>query len=105
MDKLEQARLDGIEAANNAKNLQELDAVRVNLLGKKGIFASFMQELSKLSAQERPERGALINQAKQAVVAAVEERRASIENAALQEKMIHETQHRKPYPGVPGYTP
>ncbi len=91
MDKLEQARLDGIEAANNAKNLQELDAVRVNLLGKKGIFASFMQELSKLSAQERPERGALINQAKQAVVAAVEERRASIENAALQEKLSKET--------------
>lgn len=36
MDKLEEAKLNGVAAANNAKDLQELDAVRVNFLGKKG---------------------------------------------------------------------
>ena len=91
MDKLEEAKLNGVNAANNAKDLQELDAVRVNFLGKKGEFAAFMQELGKLSAQERPVRGAIINEAKQAVVAAIEERRAQIENAALAEKLSKET--------------
>ena len=71
MDKLEEAKLNGVAAANNAKDLQELDAVRVNFLGKKGEFAAFMRELGKLSAQERPQRGAVINEAKQAVVEAV----------------------------------
>ena len=47
MDKLEEAKLNGVNAANNAKDLQELDAVRVNFLGKKGEFAAFMQELGK----------------------------------------------------------
>ena len=86
MDKLEEAKLNGVAAANNAKDLQELDAVGVNFLGKKGEFAAFMRELGKLSAQERPQRGAVINEAKQAVVEAVEARRAQIEKAALEEK-------------------
>ena len=91
MDKLEEAKLNGVAAANNAKDLQELDAVRVNFLGKKGEFAAFMRELGKLSAQERPQRGAVINEAKQAVVEAVEARRAQIEKAALEEKLSKET--------------
>ena len=90
MDKLEEAKLNGVAAANNAKDLQELDAVRVNFLGKKGEFAAFMRELGKLSAQERPQRGAVINEAKQAVVEAVEARRAQIEKAALEEKLSKE---------------
>ena len=94
MDKLEEAKLNGVAAANNAKDLQELDAVRVNFLGKKGEFAAFMRELGKLSAQERPQRGAVINEAKQAVVEAVEARKAQIEKAALEEKRSKETVER-----------
>lgn len=47
-----------------------------------------MRELGKLSAQERPQRGAVINEAKQAVVEAVEARRAQIEKAALEENYL-----------------
>lgn len=81
MDKLEEAKNNGVAAASNAQNLQELDAVRVNFLGKKGEFAAFMRELGKLSAEERPQRGAIINEAKQAVIAAIEARREAIESA------------------------
>ncbi len=91
MDKLEEAKLNGVAAANNAKDLQELDAVRVNFLGKKGEFAAFMMELGKLSKEERPQRGAVINEAKQAVVEAIEAKRAQIEKAALEEKLSKET--------------
>ena len=91
MDKLEEAKLSGVKAANEAQDLQQLDAIRVNFLGKKGQFASFMAELGKLSNEERPQRGAVINEAKQAVVAAIEERRAQIEKAALEEKLSKET--------------
>ena len=91
MDKLEEAKNNGVAAASNAQNLQELDAVRVNFLGKKGEFAAFMRELGKLSAAERPQRGAVINEAKQAVIAAVEARREAIEKAIMDEKLSSET--------------
>ncbi|MBO6257717.1 MAG: phenylalanine--tRNA ligase subunit alpha [Succinivibrio sp.] len=91
MDKLEEAKINGVAAAQKAANLQELDAVRVDYLGKKGLFSGFMRELGKLSAEERPQRGAVINLAKQAVVDAVEARRIAIEKAELEQKLSSET--------------
>lgn len=91
MDKLEEAKVNGIKAAETASDLQELDAVRVDYLGKKGLFSEFMRELGKLSKEERPARGAVINEAKQAVVAAVEARREAIERAELEKKLSSET--------------
>ena len=90
MDKLVEARENGVAAANGAQTLQELDTVRVNFLGKKGIFAQFMKELATLSAQERPQRGALVNENKQAVVNAIENRRIAIEKAVMDEKLAKE---------------
>lgn len=90
MDKLIQAKQEGIAAAEGVQNLQDLDAVRVTYLGKKGIFTEFMKELAALSAQERPQRGAVINEAKQEVVAAIEKRRAELEKAALDAKLAKE---------------
>ncbi len=90
MDRLEEAKANGIKAAQAASDLQELDTVRVEFLGKKGLFSEFMRELGKLSKEERPARGAVINEAKQAVVNAVEERREAIENAELLKKLSSE---------------
>lgn len=91
MDKLEEAKINGVAAAQKAANLQELDAIRVDYLGKKGLFSSFMRELGKLSAEERPQRGAVINLAKQAVVDAIEARKDAIEKAELEQKLSSET--------------
>lgn len=90
MDKLVQAKQDGIAAAQDVKNLQDLDAVRVNFLGKKGLFAEFMKELAKCDPAERPQRGAVINEAKQEVVAAIDKRRDELEKAALDAKLAEE---------------
>ena len=90
MDKLVEAKENGVNAAKGAKTLQELDTVRVNYLGKKGIFAQFMKELAALSAEERPQRGSLVNENKQAVIAAIEERRIAIEKAVMDEKLAKE---------------
>ena len=90
MDKLVQAKQEGIAAAAGVHSLQELDAVRVNYLGKKGLFAEFMKELAQLDASERPQRGAVINAAKQEVVAAIEARRVELETAQLNAKLAEE---------------
>ena len=90
MDKLTEAKERGIQAAAAAADLQDLDAVRVEYLGKKGIFADFMKELAALSKEERPARGAEINAVKQEVVAALEARREEIENRELNAKLASE---------------
>ncbi|MCR5536281.1 MAG: phenylalanine--tRNA ligase subunit alpha [Succinivibrio sp.] len=87
---LEEAKEAGIQAALKASNLQEIGAVKVEYLGKKGIFTAFMSELGKLSAEERPQRGAQINSARQAVIDALEQRRSALEQAELDERLAEE---------------
>ena len=70
-----------------AEELAALDAVRVAYLGKKGKLTEQLKSLGKLSAEERPAAGQAINQAKQAVQAAIEARRQALEDAALAEQL------------------
>lgn len=84
-----------IEAAlaevEQATALRELDEVRVKYLGKKGAISALLKGLGKLSAEERPKAGAVINEARQKVQAAIEARKAALEQAALAEQLASET--------------
>jgi phenylalanyl-tRNA synthetase alpha chain len=68
-------------------DLAALDDVRVRLLGKKGLLTEQLKSLGALPAAERPAAGQKINEAKAAVHAAIEARRASLEQAALAEDL------------------
>ena len=70
-----------------AGDLAALDSVRVSYLGKKGVLTEQLKGLGKLSAEERPAAGQAINQAKQQVQAALEERKAAMEDALLAEQL------------------
>jgi phenylalanyl-tRNA synthetase alpha chain len=70
-----------------AEELAALDAVRVAFLGKKGVLTEQLKSLGKLTAEERPAAGQAINTAKQAVQQALEERKAALEDIALQAQL------------------
>ncbi len=70
-----------------ATSLSELEDIRVAYLGKKGELTAQLKGLGKLSPEERPAAGQKINEAKQAVQASLNARRASLEEAALAEKL------------------
>src|SRR5882757_1970330 len=76
---VEQALAD----VNASADLQGLDEVRVRLLGKKGLLTEQLKSLGALPAAERPAAGQKINEAKAAIQAALESRRAALEAAAL----------------------
>ncbi|GGA91577.1 phenylalanine--tRNA ligase subunit alpha [Agarivorans gilvus] len=77
-----------IEAASA---INELDAVRVEYLGKKGLMTKQLQGLGKLSPEERPKAGQLINQAKQVIQDALNEKRESLVQQELNAKLAAET--------------
>jgi phenylalanyl-tRNA synthetase alpha chain len=60
-----------------------LEALRVHWLGKKGQLTALLQSLGKLPAEQRAARGAGINAAKAALLAAIEARRAVLASAAV----------------------
>ncbi len=88
---LEQLVKEAESAVQGADDLQALDQVRVNYLGKKGSITAQMKNLGKLSAEERPKAGQVINQAKQAVQTALEARKADLEVEKLNAQLANET--------------
>ena len=49
----------------NAKNLQEIEEIRVKALGKKGELTAILKMMGTLSEEDRPKIGALVNLAKE----------------------------------------
>ncbi len=63
----------------------------MDYLGKKGVLTAQLKNLGQLSAEERPQAGAKINEAKQQVEVVIREKKAALENAALTEKLKSES--------------
>ena len=74
------------EALANAHNKEELAVVWQNYLGKKGQVAELMKGLGKLSPEERPAMGKVINEFKGLAQAAYEARAAVLEALELEAK-------------------
>ncbi|MCX8007426.1 MAG: phenylalanine--tRNA ligase subunit alpha [Coriobacteriia bacterium] len=66
-----------------APDLESLDAVRVAYLGKKGALTAVLRGLKDLPAEERPAVGRVSNEVRDAVEAALAERRAVLERDLL----------------------
>ncbi len=70
--------------------LAQLEQLRVDYLGKKGSITSLMKQLGKLSKEERPKAGQIINQAKQAVQSLLNAQKEQLQNKHLEEQLLAE---------------
>ena len=78
------------QAVATAGDLRALDEVRVQFLGKSGLFTERLKQLGKLPAEERKTAGQAINDAKQAFQSALEARKAALEAALLAQRLASE---------------
>jgi len=78
------------QAVAAAGDLRALDDVRVQFLGKSGLFTERLKQLGKLPAEERKTAGQAINDAKQAFQSALEARKAALEAAMLAQRLASE---------------
>ncbi len=66
-EQLEAIRAGALAAMAAARNTAELDALRVQYLGKKGELTAVLKQMGKLSAEERPVMGQLANEVRAAL--------------------------------------
>ena len=69
----------------------ELEQVKARYLGKEGSLTGLLKGLGKLSAEERPAAGARINQVKQGIEAALQQRRDALQQNKLAQKLAAES--------------
>ena len=69
----------------------ELEQVKARYLGKDGSLTGLLKGLGKLSAEERPAAGARINQVKQGIEAALQQRRDALQQNKLAQKLAEES--------------
>lgn len=69
----------------------ELEQVKAKYLGRDGSLTALLKGLGRLSAEERPAAGAKINQVKQAIEAALQQRRDALANDRLAAKLAAES--------------
>ena len=87
---LEKALQDGLRALKDALDLPALEALRNTYLSKKGIFTAHMQELAKARAEERPQLGKIINDAKTHFQQALQEKIDTFRAREMAEKLAAE---------------
>jgi phenylalanyl-tRNA synthetase alpha chain len=87
IQELEARSLARISAAANAA---ELEAVRVEALGRKSGFAQFSKEMGKLPPEERARIGKALNAARQALETALETRQKQFAEADLSARLASE---------------
>ena len=90
MENLDALVSQALEAVQQSEDVNALEQLRVQYLGKKGELTALMQTLGKLSAEDRPKAGALINTAKNQVQDALNARKSVLEQALLAEKLASE---------------
>ena len=77
------------ELADSAA-LADLDQLRVRYLGKKGVLTEQLKSLGKLPAEQRPQAGQAINDAKREVQQALEARKLELQQAQLDQRLAAE---------------
>lgn len=75
----------------SAASLEELDAIRVKVLGKKGDLTAVLKTMGKLSPEERPVVGQVANSVREKVTETLEEKKAALKAAAVEAKLMAET--------------
>ena len=90
-EQLEAIRKQALEAVAGTQASADLEAVRVQYLGKKGELTAVLKQMGKLSPEERPVMGQLANEVRAAVEAAIEAQSAVLAEKALAAKLEAET--------------
>ena len=91
MQELEQILAQAQQHVADSAELRDLDEVRVQYLGKKGLISAQLQQLGKLPPEERKAAGQGINTIKQALKESIEAKKTELEAVKLNARLEQES--------------
>ena len=91
LEKLSRLREDVLEKLNNVGNLDELNDLKVKVLGKKGEFTAIMKGMAEIVAEKRAEFGKVTNELKVVLQDRFDEKLNTLKEMAKQERLKNET--------------
>jgi phenylalanyl-tRNA synthetase alpha chain len=91
MQGLSEILQNALAAIAAATDISALELVRVQYLGKKGELTALLKNLGALSAEERPQAGQQVNNIKDQITVALEDRKATLMVKNLQSKLDTQT--------------
>ena len=89
-EQLEQIKHSALAALDAATTPATLEELRVKLLGKKGELTAVLKQMGKLSPEERPVMGQMVNAVRASIEEKLEARKAEIHAAVLEAKLAAE---------------
>ena len=90
MENLDALVSQALEAVEQAADVNALEQLRVQYLGKKGELTQVMKTLGNIPAEERPRVGAMVNDAKERVQGVLNARKSDMEAAAMNARLAAE---------------
>ncbi|MFD1260002.1 phenylalanine--tRNA ligase subunit alpha [Entomomonas asaccharolytica] len=90
MENLDELVAKALQAIAVTDDVNAVEQLRVQYLGKKGELTQVMKTLGDLSPEDRPKVGVLINSAKEKVQSALNAQKDTLEQAALNKKLTAE---------------
>lgn len=87
---IENLQNEAISAINSAENLHILEQIQSHYLGKKGKFTEILKSLGKLSSEERPKVGQIINSAKDLIVEKIQKRSEYLKTLQIEANLSKE---------------
>lgn len=91
IEKLEALRAQAAAELSKLQTAQELETLRVKLLGKKGALTELLRGMGALPAEERPKMGQRVNELRQHIETALAERETALKQAFKEKRLREET--------------
>jgi phenylalanyl-tRNA synthetase alpha chain len=88
LESLKEVTLSKIKASDT---VNELNQIRVEVLGKKGPITEVLRGMKDLSAEERPKVGSYANEIRDVITQAIDEAKLSLEAIALEKALAEES--------------
>ena len=88
--RLVELKTQATEQLKQAKDIAELNDLRVRYLGKKGELTEILKGMGKLPAEERPKMGQLVNEVRDAIEKILESKKEELESLAIAQRLEEE---------------
>lgn len=90
MEKIQQLKQQAVEFIESATQVEEVNQLRIEYLGKKGHVANLMNLMKELPNEEKPKLGAKVNELKQELTARIDEKMMMLKKQAMLENLEKE---------------